>query len=277
MAGLPRQKIFEILGSLEGKVSLYAEDLDSGETLVICPEEIHVACSLIKIPILALLLKDGEEGKVDIEAKIQIPEERRVGGTGMICHLSEGLELSWKDIMKLMIAVSDNTATNAIIDLLGMERINAFFGDIGLFSTELQRKMMDLDAVKAGRNNYTTAADMGKVLKMAASGTLVSRRASETVLEIMSRQFYTNKLPAMLPAVPSYASAAEKKNPPTGMVAVANKTGDLPKTQHDVGYFVLPGGRKYIIAMLTSNLSSDQEGISCIGKVSKAVYEGLSR
>jgi len=277
MAGLPRQKIFELLGCLEGKVSLYAEDLESGEILVICPEEIHVACSLIKVPILALLLKDGEEGKVDPEAKIRIPEEKRVGGTGMICHLSAGLELSWNDIMKLMISVSDNTATNAIIDLLGMERINAFFRDIGLFSTELQRKMMDLEAVKAGRNNYTTAADMGKVLKMAASGTLVSQRASETVLEIMSRQFYTNKLPAMLPAVPSYAPAAEKKNPSPGMVAVANKTGDLPKTQHDMGYFVLPGGRKYIIAMLTSNLSSDQDGISCIGKVSKAVYEALSR
>lgn len=195
----------------------------------------------------------------------------------MICHLSPGLELSWNDIMKLMIAVSDNTATNAIIDLLGMERINIFFRDIGLCSTELQRKMMDLDAVKAGRNNYTSAADMGKVLKMAASGTLVSSKASGTVLEIMSRQFYTNKLPSMLPAVPSYASAAEKKNPSPGMVAVANKTGDLPKTQHDMGYFVLSGGRRYIIAMLTSNLSSDQEGISCIGKVSKAVYEALSR
>jgi beta-lactamase class A len=152
-----------------------------------------------------------------------------------------------------------------------------FFKSIGLAATELGRKMMDLDAIKAGKNNYTTAADMGRLMKMAAEGTLLSRQISETIVETMTRQFYTSKLPALLPATPSSAPAEEKWNPKPGMVTVANKTGDLPKTEHDTGVFILPGGKRYVIAMLTSELESEKEGAACIAKVSRAVYEALSR
>lgn len=274
---IPRQKIFEILSGLEGKVALYVEDLEVDELFTVCPDEVHAACSLVKVPILALLLKDAEEGRINLDEKIRIAAEKKVGGTGLISHLDPHLDLSWKDIMKLMIIVSDNTATNAIIEILGLEKINSFFKSIGLDATKLQRKMMDFDSIKAGKNNYTSAADMGKLLKNAASGTLVNPKISETVLEIMSRQFYTGKLPALLPTVPAYASPEEKKHPLTGLVTVANKTGDLPKIQHDIGFFILPGGKKYVIAMLTSDLSSDQEGIACISKVSRAVYDALSQ
>lgn len=274
MTIIPRQKIFELLGSLEGKVALYVEDLETKELFTICPDEVHVACSLIKVPILALMLKSAEEGKVNLEDKIQIPPEKKVGGTGLISHLDSKVELTWKDIMKLMIIVSDNNATNAIIDLLGMEQINIFFNSVGLRSTDLQRKMMDIEAIKAGRNNYTTAADMGKLLGMAAKGSLVNQKISDTVLEIMSQQFYRSKLPALIPAS---APLEEKTHPLHGMVIVANKTGDLPKTEHDIGLFILPGGKKYSIAMLTSHLASEQEGIACISNVSKVIYEALSQ
>jgi len=201
---------------------------------------VHAACSLVKVPILALLLKDAEEGGTRLEEKISIPPEKRVGGTGLICHLEPEAELSWRDVMKLMVIVSDNSATNAVIDLLGIERIDAFFKSIGLTSTELQRKMMDMEAIKAGRNNYTTAADMGRLLKLAATGSLVNRTISDAVIDTMSRQLYTSKLPALLPGVPASASPEEKRSPLPGTVTVANKTGDLPKTEHDVGLFILP-------------------------------------
>lgn len=277
MTGIPRQKIYELLGGLEGKAALYVEDLASGELFTICADEVHVACSLVKVPILALLLKDAEEGGARLEEKISIPPEKRVGGTGLICHLEPEAELSWRDVMKLMVIVSDNSATNAVIDLLGIDRINAFFKSIGLTSTELQRKMMDMEAIKAGRNNYTTAADMGRLLKLAATSSLVSRNVSDAVIDTMSRQLYTSKLPALLPGVPASASPEEKWSPLPGTVTVANKTGDLPKTEHDVGLFILPGGKRYVVAMLTSQLSSEKEGIACIAKVSKAVYDALSQ
>lgn len=277
MTTIPRQKIYELLGGLDGKVALYVEDLASGELFTVCADEVHVACSLVKVPIMALLLKDAEEGGTRLEEKIAIPPAKRVGGTGLICHLEPEVELSWKDVMKLMIIISDNSATNAIIDLLGIERINAFFKSIGLISTELQRKMMDLEAIKAGRNNYTTAADMGRLLKLAATGLLVNQTISDDVIETMSRQLYTSKLPALLPGVSASASPTEKWNPLPGTVTVANKTGDLPKTEHDAALFILPGGKRYVIAMLTSQLSSEQDGVACIAKVSKIIYDALSQ
>ena len=277
MTTIPRQKIYELLGGLEGKAALYVEDLSSGELFTVCADEVHVACSLVKVPIMALLLKDAEEDGTRLEEKITIPLEKRVGGTGLICHLEPEVELSWRDVMKLMVMVSDNSATNAVIDLLGIERINAFFKSIGLTSTELQRKMMDMEAIKAGRNNYTTAADMGRLLKLAATGSLVSRKVSDAVIDTMSRQLYTSKLPALLPGVAASSSPEEKWSPLPGTVTVANKTGDLPRTEHDVGLFILPGGKRYVVAMLTSQLASEKEGIACIAKVSKIIYDALSQ
>lgn len=276
MLQIPRREIYELLASLDGRVGLYIEDLESGELFTVSPDEVHVACSLVKTPMQALFLKDAEEGKFPIHEKISIPPANRVGGTGMICHLEPEVELSWKDVMKLMIIVSDNSATNAIVDLLGLERINLFFRSIGLAATEMQRKMMDLDAIAAGKNNYTTAADMGKLMKMIAEGTLVSKKISDSVFETMTGQFYTGKLSALLPATPSCAPQEEKWNPKLGTVTVANKTGGLPKTEHDTGIFILPGGKKYLIAMLTSQLASEKEGTACIAKVSRVVYEALS-
>ena len=273
---IPRREIFSLLSALDGTVGLYVEDLSSGELFTICADEVQPACSLVKVPILAHFLKDAEEGRVNLYEKILIPEEKRVGGTGLICHLEPEVELTWKDIMKLMIIVSDNSATNAIIDFLGMDRINAFFKSLGLTATELQRKMMDLEALKAGRNNYTSAGDMGKIIKMAATGTLVNKNISDSIVEIMTRQFYRNKLPALLPATAASASAEEKWRPLPDTVTVASKTGDLPKTEHDIGLFILPGEEKYVIAMLTSRLASEKDGIACIAKTSRVIYEALA-
>lgn len=277
MSHIPRQEIYELLAGLDGRVGLYIEDLESGELFTVSPDEVHVACSLVKTPMQALFLKDANEGKFLIDKKVSIPSEKRVGGTGLICHLEPEVELPWKDVMKLMIIVSDNSATNAVVDLLGLEKINLFFKSIGLADTEMQRKMMDMDAIAAGKNNYTTAADMGRLMKMIAEGALVSKQISDSVFETMTRQFYVAKLPALLPTTPSFAPLKEKRNPKPGTITVANKTGDLPKTEHDTGIFILPGGRKYIIAMLTSQLASEKEGAACIAKVSKVVYEALSR
>lgn len=276
VARIPQQRILNILGKLQGDVGLFVEVCDTKERFTVNAQKQFIACSLIKVPLLALLLKEAEEGKIDLNAKARVSEENRVGGTGLLYFLNTDLTFSWKDLATLMIAVSDNSATNAIIDHLGMSAVNDFLREIGLHQTSLQRKMLDRDAIAAGLNNYTTAFDMGQLLIALAQGTLVGAECSKAVLEIMSGQLYTGKLPAALPAVPSYAPKEEKHSPPPGKVAVANKTGELERTQHDMGVFFLPNGNRYVIAMLTSNLESDYEGISAITDVSKEIYEALS-
>jgi len=272
---IPAREVFKILGELEGEVGLFAADAETGETFTVNGDKSFVACSLIKVPILAMLLKYAEEGRINLKEKVSVPAEKMVGGTGVICNLSTDLKFSWEDLSVLMITLSDNNATNAIIDLIGIESINSFFIKNGLKNTFLQRKMLDMDAIMEGRNNYTSASDMGNLLLSFAKGDFISPCVSESVLNVMRKQIYTGKLPAAIPAVPSYATLEQKKNPMPGKVSIANKTGELAMTQHDMGVFQLPSGKKYVIAMLTANLKSEYDGITAITNVSKVIYDAL--
>ena len=275
MSKIPTREIFRVLGELEGDVGLFVGDDATGDVFTVNGDKSFVACSLIKVPILAMLMKSAKAGEIDLQEKISIPVDKMVGGTGIICNLSPGIKFSWEDLMILMITLSDNNATNAIIDRLGLDEINSFFAENGLLHTTLKRKMLDMDAIAEGRNNYTTASDMGTLLFSLAKGEFIDPDISESVLNVMRKQIYTFKLPAAIPAVPSYATLEEKRSPMPGKVSIANKTGELFMTQHDIGVFQLANGKKYVIAMLTENLKSDYDGITAIAHVSRVVYDAF--
>jgi len=135
--------------------------------------------------------------------------------------------------------------------------------------------MLDFEAIRQGKNNYMTAGEAGRLLVKIAKGEFVTPEISQTIVSIMEHQQCRNKLPALLPAVPSYAPEEDKKNLKPGTVLVANKTGELVGIQHDVGIFTLPDGRRYVIAILSGELENDAQGISTIQQISRAVYDAL--
>ncbi|MGI6129114.1 MAG: serine hydrolase [bacterium] len=256
---LPERRILQILSECDGRVGLYAEDIDSGECFSVNPKRVFPSASTIKIPILAALLKAEAEGKVNLEAEITIKSENRVAGCGVLSELNPELRLTVLDVATLMIIQSDNAATNELIDLVGMEHVNLFLRDLGLKHTVLQRKMMDSAAAKAGQDNFTSAEDMGLLLRMLVNGQIVSKDASAKILDIMKKQQFRNKLPALLPE----------------HVTIAHKTGDLDLLEHDVGVFFLPE-RTYILVMMTNKLASNAAGVRAINEVSRAVYEAFT-
>lgn len=255
---LPERQILEILGTCDGEVGLYLEDLAAGQTFTVNPDRVFPSASVIKIPILAALFNLAEEGKVNLEDEITIKPENRVGGCGVLSELNPNLRLTVLDVATLMIIQSDNAATNELIDLIGMDRVNGFARELGLEQTRLQRKMMDSEAVKAGRDNFTSPRDTGKLLRLLVEGKVVNKEASENVLDIMKRQQLRNKLPALLPED----------------VVIAHKTGDLHLLEHDVGVFFLPE-RTYILAIFTNKLATNAAGVSLINQVSRLVYDTL--
>ena len=113
------------------------------------------------------------------------------------------------------------------------------------------------------------------MLTAIARGEMVSARASGIIHDMMARQMCCNKLPSRVPAVPYYWADEERRSIRQGMVLVANKTGDLPQTEHDVGIFTLPDGRRYVIAMLTGEAESAEEAVAAIADVSKIVYDAM--
>lgn len=275
MGRIPKQEIYKILSELEGEASLYIQDLETDEVFEINPDQVFPSASLIKIPMLALLLKDVQEGRVDWKQRCRIDPANRVGGTGILCDLSEDYEPSVEEMATLMIVLSDNIATNEIMDIIGIERVNQFCRERNYSKTTLMRKMLDFEAIRKGYNNYMCAGETGRLLVQIARKEFVNEEISSTIVEIMEHQQCRNKLPALLPTVPSYASPEDKKHLKEGSVLVANKTGELVGLTHDAGIFTLPDGRRYVIVAMTSNLKKDIDGVFAIEKISLAVYNAM--
>ncbi len=272
---IPREKLFGLLGNFSGEVGLYINSLEDEEILTINENKIFPSASVIKIPILACLCQAVERRELRWDTRIRIDDVNRVGGTGILFALDQDYEPSIKVLANLMITLSDNIATNQIIDLLGMDTINAFFTAYGFKNTVLMRKMLDAEALKQGRNNYMTAGEVGKMLTDIATGKCCSEQISREILNIMEQQQCRNKLPGMVPAIPSYAADDDRIHIKKGSVLVANKTGDLIGIQHDVGIFTLPGQKRYVIAMFTGKLEKDFEGVRVISEVSRIMYEAM--
>ena len=268
------EKITSLLNNVEGEFGVYFEDIQDHNRVIINGNLVFCAASTIKIPLVALVLKEYEEGKFDINDKVDIKLENRVGGTGVIRNLDKSFKPTILDLINLALVVSDNIATNQLIDIVGgFGKINEFNQSIGLNNTKFQRKMLDLKSLNEGLDNCTTAKDLGTLLTLIAEGKCVSKKSSELIIKILKTQQFRQKLPNFIPAVTSYDANATNELPDEGKVMVANKTGDLWKTQHDVGIFILPKGERYVVAVYSQKLSEDYEGIEAISKISKIVYD----
>lgn len=270
------KKIFTILSELEGTVGLYFEDLNTGKKICINPDTSFSAASTIKIPLVSLLLKQAEEGLINLNDIVKMDEVNRVGGSGVIKELNINYKPTVMDLAKLTIILSDNAATNQLIDLVGgTDKVNEFCNSLGMQDTKLQRKMMDLKSLEMGKDNLTTPNDMGKILKLLANEEMYSKEASKTLVDIMKGQQLNQKLPYLIPALEPDDPGIYSDEVEEGNVVVAHKTGELFKAQHDVGIFYLPNNRKYILAIYTSDLSTDNDGVKIIANLSKAVYDNM--
>jgi beta-lactamase class A len=274
---IPQKQIYELLAKMPGNCGLYIEDIDTKEVFELNPERIFPSASVIKIPLLALLLKDAQEGKVDLNKPHKLNDVNRVGGHGIITQVNSDYEPPLFYQAKLMVILSDNAATNEIVDVCGgFERVTKFAREeLGHKHTLFGRKMMDYEAMARGVNNFMCAGDAGRMMAQIARGELVNAEISKTIHEMMSSQMCRNKLPLLVPAVPVYFPPEKKIKLDPDTVMVANKTGDLFFTQHDVGIFTLPDNRKYVISAFTGNLDHDNDGIFTIAEISKVVYEAM--
>ncbi|RDY23152.1 serine hydrolase [Romboutsia maritimum] len=219
---------------------------------------VYPSASTIKLVIMGAVMKEIKEGRINFDDKILLSRDKVCEGDGILKELDEDHQFTIKEIMTLMIILSDNTATNILIDLVGMDAVNKIGSDMGLKYTKLRRKMMDSEAVKNGRENTTTPKEMAKILNKIYSEEFIDENFSKIALDILKRQQVGNRLTLYMPED----------------VVVAHKTGDLDKLEHDVGIVYHELGN-YIICILTKNLDTNKNGREVIGKISKLVYENF--
>lgn len=248
-----QEKIIQELNEFRGRFGI-AIEIEDGENIRINSGDVFRSASLIKLPILLSCLISSKNGNMDLDQKITITESSKVGGSGVLQALSSNLSITIKDLMTLMITVSDNTATNIMIDLLGKDEINASFKSIGLTKTILNRKMMDFAAVERGKDNFTSPNEMIFCLKLLNG--LNNTIGSEEVLtarDILKSQQFRDKLPAMMDQE---------------TITILNKTGELPNVEHDCA-IIESKARKVYVAILMDQLTNPYAAKQTICRIGK--------
>lgn len=216
------------------------------------------AASLIKIPIAVTVYTLAHQGSISLDTVLTMQAADIVGGTGSIQYDPPGSTYTLRNLSARMLYDSDNTATNMIIDHIGgFAPVNQTMAQLGATQTWLQRKMMDMAARDAGRDNVTTPADMLLLLHLLDSGTLPGGAATGEILQAMRQTVDRQKIPALLPPG----------------VAMAHKIGTLPLVEHDVGLLTLPDGQRVVLVFLSQQLPSNQAGISTIAEAARLVYD----
>lgn len=252
--------IHDVDQHLEGVMGVAIEDLTSGDQFFLHDNEVFAQASSIKIAILADLDLQAQQGKLKltdfytVQASDLVPDSDIMGG------LTPGVtRVTLRDLATMMVAVSDNSATNVLIDRLGMDNVNAMLDSLGLAHTRLRRKMMDLEAAKQGRENISTPREMMRLLGAIYRGKVLDKESTANFFKVLS----TNKdswIPRDLPAE----------------VKIANKPGSLEGVRNDSG-IVFVAGRPYVICVMTAFLENERDGEEAISKVSLAAWRMFDR
>jgi len=201
------------------------------------------AASTIKVPILVTALERVADGRSNLADLVPIRADR-VGGSGALSLLPSVSELPLIEMLRLMIALSDNDATNAVIDLVGLTAVEQTCGRLGLGETHLRRLLMDFEASDAGIDNVTCARDLAGLMFSLRVGQALPPAETGVALDILAEQQFLDGLPAWLPDT----------------VWRANKTGELSGVRHDMA-LIEHGGRWVVVAVTATGLLGPSAGV----------------
>ena len=229
-----RKDIKDKVDHFKGTVGVVIEDLNTGWEIDFNKEIPLPSASLVKVPIMLTCFYAAQDKKISLKDTIKIRPSERVSGSKVLGAQPAGAAFTIEGLLRPMITESDNTAANALIDLLGFDTLNTYFTKIGLKNTNIARKMMDFEERKEGVENYTTAQDMAYILKRLYHKDFLDEAVSEKCIEILAQQKINDRIPRKIP-----------KN----KVIVAHKTGLERHICHDAGIVFTPNG-DFIICVL---------------------------
>lgn len=212
-------EIQSMVEELPGKIGVYYLNLSTGSTFSYNAHEEFLAASIIKLPLLAAVYQEFQEGRLKKDDIIKLASEDKVPGCGVLSMMHDDLEITIADLCSLMISISDNTATNILIKTLGFPALSASFAKLGLKATRLNRLLYDIRQKELGVENYFTPAEMGFLLEQIYYEKLISPEASREMADILANQQINSKIPYLLPSD----------------TKVAHKTGEVRGVTHDVG------------------------------------------
>ncbi|QHQ61344.1 serine hydrolase [Anaerocolumna sedimenticola] len=250
-----QKAVEEEIKEAQAKISLYIKNLKTGEVLFQHKEDLSVvSASIIKVPIMVAALEEIQKGVLSKDTLVTVPKSTILEDSEVFEYGERQYTLD--ELLVWMIINSDNTATNSLIDLLTMDKINQTCRQLNLKVTKLERKMLDFDAVKLGYNNYTSAMDMCLIYKALYDKSILTSDLCDYAVSILLRQRHKQNSMRYI----------------TDEVKIAHKTGSLDFLNHDAGIFYLKENDYYFGAFVW-DAPDDVYGMKWIGRVSKMVYE----
>ena len=258
--------IDDIDRNLDGVLGVAIEDLNTGQRFLLHGDSIFPQASSIKIAVLAELYHQtqlsaqGTSGKTKLTDLYTMRAADLVQDSDIMGGLTPGVtQITNRDLATMMVAVSDNSATNVLIDRLGMENVNALLDSLGLHNTRLRRKMMDVKAAAEGRENISTPQEMLTLLEKIYQGKVLDKEMTADFFKMLS----------------THKDSFIPRDLPDGL-QIANKPGELEAVRNDSGIVFLQN-RPYIICVMTTYLIRERDGVEAIAKISAAAYRYFDR
>ena len=213
------------------------------------------AASTVKIPLMIEIYRQIDRGERSLDQRHVLSATEKAAGSGILLHLHDGIELTIDDLIYLMISISDNTATNMLIDLAGMDAVNATMLELGMSMSTLARKMKGRPAIEGEQENLATPDDYVAIVDAIFGDRATSTAAREAMVTMLSRQQNARRIARYLP---------ERADLRWG-----SKTGSIAGITNDVGFVETPVGRM-ILAVFCEGFPDQHDGEYAIGELSRA-------
>jgi len=252
-----------------GAVSIAAEHLDTGERILISENDMYHAASTMKTPVMIEVFRQAAEGKFRLDDSIVVRNDFRsiVDGSLYSMDLGEDSDDSVYNLIgkpttilfliRHMITVSSNLATNILIELVDARKVTETMRTLGAKDMNVLRGVEDGKAFQKGLNNETNAIDLMTIFKAIAEGKAVGAEEDKAMVDMLLAQRFRSKIPALLPEG----------------VRVAHKTGNITGVEHDSGIVFLPDGTQYVVVILMSKLKENATGVRVAAKISRRIYD----
>jgi len=254
------KSILDIDRSLDGVMGVAIVDLTDGHKYLLHANDVFPQASSIKICILAELYRQAQQGKLKLTDLYTVNTADLVQDSDIMGGLTPGVtQITLRDLATMMVAVSDNSATNVLIDRVGMDNVNAFLSAQGLRDTRLRRKMMDLKAAVEGRENVSTPNEMLNLLTALYRREILNKELTADFFKVLS----THKdswIPRDLP----------------DDLKIADKPGALEGVRNDSGV-IFVDKRPYVLCVMTTYLHRERDGEEAISNISLAAWRMFDR
>lgn len=252
--------INEVDHNLDGVLGVAILDLTSGQKFLLHGDDVFPQASSIKVAVLAELYRQAQTGKLKLTDMYTVQGSDLVQDSDIMNGLTPGVtRITLRDLATMMVAVSDNSATNVLIDRVGMENVNSLMDSLGLAHTRLRRKMMDLKAAGEGRENISSPAEMMALLEDLYRGKVLNPEMTTDFFKMLS----------------THKDSFIPRDLPEGL-KIANKPGELEGVRNDSGV-VFVENRPYVICVMTTYLRHERDGEDAITKISSDAYRMFDR